>query len=135
MMTRGLSWDYQMVAAMNVIDIVFSDSPKVVEQWGNYYKTLCSNNVDGYELKKREEEKTKLLEEMAKALGYKNIDWTILQNPYIPNGMIDSMNLEWNLKNNQNILWGILAKVMQGGTTDNSQQTGNDNRNGVDNNG
>ena len=33
-----------------------------------------------------------MLEEMAKNLGYKNINWEIIQNPYLPQGLINEIN-------------------------------------------
>lgn len=115
MMTRGLSRDYQMVAVLNTIEVVFADDKKVVDQWKKYHDSLCADFSDEFAAKKSNDERIKLLEEMAKALKYKNIDWTTLQNPYIPNGMVDSMNLEHSLKNNQNEVWKTIQALISAG--------------------
>ena len=42
-----------------------------------------------------------MLEAMAKALKYKNVNWELIQNPYVPNGLIDQINAENTYKRGQ----------------------------------
>lgn len=42
-----------------------------------------------------------MLEAMAKALKYKNINWELIQNPYVPNGLLAQINAENTYKQGQ----------------------------------
>lgn len=44
--------------------------------------------------KEIEDNKTRMLEAMAKALKYKGVNWELIQNPYIPKGLLDQINAE-----------------------------------------
>ena len=44
--------------------------------------------------KEIENNKTKMLEAMAKSLGYYKINWELIQNPYIPNGLLEQIEAE-----------------------------------------
>ena len=93
MISRSYGWTQQSVDALNIIDIVFSDDKKVKKQWKIYYDKLCVENPTETESKKIKIEQEKLIETIAKSLGYKNkISWETIQNPYIPKGLVDSIN-------------------------------------------
>lgn len=93
MTSRIYGWTWQSVNAMNIIDIVFSDDEAVRQQWKAYYDKLCVEKPNETELNKIKIEQDKLLEAMANSLGYKDkISWETIQNPYIPKGMVDSIN-------------------------------------------
>ena len=85
--------DQQSVNILNLIPIVFNDDKNVIEKYNIYLKSLNIKTED-FPQKQREIEnnKTKMLEEMAKNLGYKNINWEIIQNPYLPQGLINEIN-------------------------------------------
>ena len=51
--------------------------------------------------KESEDNKTKMLEAMAKALKYKNVNWELIQNPYVPNGLLAQINAENTYKQGQ----------------------------------
>lgn len=102
MTSRIYGWTPQSVQALNIIDIVFSDDEAVRQQWKNYYDKLCVENPDETELKKIKIEQDKLLEVIANSLGYKDkVSWETIQNPYIPKGMIDSLNQQQRFQNGQ----------------------------------
>ena len=95
MASRVHGWTSDSVYALNIVEIIFPDNPKVIAQWKILYDKLCVQNPDATELKKIETEHTKLLLEMAKALGYKDkVTWETIQNPYIPTGMVNSINMQ-----------------------------------------
>lgn len=86
------SWTLDAIFALNTIDVIFSDDEKVRTQWKSYYEKLCIQNPDEMEIKKIQDEKNKLLEIMAKSLGYKDkITWETIQNPYCPKGLINDI--------------------------------------------
>lgn len=85
--------DQQSVNILNLIPIVFNDDKNIVEKYNIYLKSLNIKTEDFPQKQKEiENNKTKMLEEMAKNLGYKNINWEIIQNPYLPQGLINEIN-------------------------------------------
>ena len=85
---RLYGWDIASVHALNTLEIVFSDEKDVIKQWKNYYEAACSGtNI--------QIQQYKLLEEIAKSLGYKDkISWESIQNPYIPTWLSERMENE-----------------------------------------
>lgn len=71
MMSRIYGWTTESVQAMNLIEIVFADDDTVCKQWKVYYDKLCVENPTETELQKIKKEDEKLLETMAKSLGYR----------------------------------------------------------------
>ena len=86
MTSRLYGWTIDSIHALNMIDMVFNDNLKVINQWKVYRDKCFVENPDSTELKKMQWERTKLLETMAEDLKYK-IDSDIIRNPYIPNGL------------------------------------------------
>lgn len=85
--------DQQSVNILDLIPIVFNDDKNVIEKYNIYLKSLNIKTEDFPQKQKEiENNKTKMLEEMAKNLGYKNINWEIIQNPYLPQGLINEIN-------------------------------------------
>ena len=112
MTNRIYDWTPQAVYALNSIDIVFSDDDKVRQQWKKYYDTLCVENATETELKKMKIEKDKLLETMANSLGYKDkISWETIQNPYLPKGMVISMNQQQQFQAGQLQVLQMLTSI------------------------
>ena len=109
MMNRGLAWNVESVRALNVIDIVFSDDDTVRARWKEYYRQLCIQEPNDMQLKQKLEAQDKLLEAMAKSLGYeKQVTWETIQNPYTPRGMLDAMQQQQNIYNGQEKLAGAV---------------------------
>lgn len=116
MMNRGLAWNVESVRALNVIDIVFSDDDTVRARWKEYYRQLCIQEPNDMQLKQKLEAQDKLLEAMAKSLGYENqVTWETIQNPYTPRGMWEAMQQQQNIYNGQEKWAGavdLLTKVL-----------------------
>lgn len=86
---RATGWAHQdTVNALNTIDIVFSDDENVRKCWAD----LLSKYKPNYSKQEINTAQCKLLEAMAKALGYeKKITWETIQNPYLPEGLMQRM--------------------------------------------
>ena len=62
------------------------------------------------QLKKIQNAQYKLLETIAKSLGYKDkVTWETIQNPYIPKGMVEAEQLQRELQNGQ-LAWAKAAE-------------------------
>lgn len=97
---RSFGWTNESVYALNILDIVFSKNKDVIAQWKVYKDRLTIENPTETDIKKIEIEKYKLLEVMAKSLNY-DISWETLQNPYLPQGMVNNMVQQQNYQNTQ----------------------------------
>lgn len=94
--------DQFSVNIFNSVPIVFYDDKEVMEKYNAYLKSLKIKPEDvQIKQKEIEDNKTKMLEAMAKALKYKNVNWELIQNPYVPNGLIDQINAENTYKRGQ----------------------------------
>ena len=93
MIGRGMGWSIEKIKAFNIIEVVFGEDKKVVNQWRNYHDRLCVENPTETELLKIKTEGDKLLDVMAKSLGYaENVTWETIQNPYIPKGLMENLS-------------------------------------------
>ena len=103
--------DQYSVNIFNSVPIIFYDDKEVIEKYNSYLKSL-NIKPDDAQIKQKEIEdnKTKMLEAMAKALKYKNINWELIQNPYIPKGLLDQIDAENTYKRGQ----VELAKIFTG---------------------
>lgn len=103
MTSRIYGWTRDSVEALNVLDIVFADDKEVRMAWKDLLDKYTVTNPDKTHLEKILKAQYKLLEEIAKSLGYKDkITWETIQNPYIPRWLseqIENQNLY-----NQNML-------------------------------
>lgn len=114
MTSRIFGWTNESVQAMNLIDVVFADDKAVRKQWKICFDKMCVENPTDTDLSKIKLEREKLLEAMAKSLGYKDIiTWESIQNPYIPKGMTDLMAQQQAYQNNQSIIMEQLKKMLQ----------------------
>lgn len=105
MMNRGLGWSTESVRALNIIEIVFADDAKVLEQWRKYYQMLCIqipsdskelSNSEVLDIEKKlrdiESARVNFLVTMAQSLGYKEtITRETIRNAYIPMGLSKSI--------------------------------------------
>ena len=111
MTSRNLGWSLEKVYCLNLIDVVFADDKKVRAAWKDLYDKYCVDNPDEQQKKKMQQSEYKLLEAIAVSLGYKDkITWETIQNPYIPNGLIDQLNRQNNI---QQMYEYIMTKVSQ----------------------
>lgn len=90
------------VNVFNSVPIIFNDDKNVIEKYNNYLKSLMIRKEDvPIKEKEIENNKTKMLEAMSKSLGYKKIDWELIQNPYIPTGLLEQIEVENILRKGQ----------------------------------
>lgn len=102
MMNRGIGWTADTVRALNIIDVVFSDDDSVRARWKEYYNQLCIQTPSVMQREQIQEAQDKLLEAIAQSLGYKKqVTWETIQNPYIPQGMLNAMQQQQNIQNGQ----------------------------------
>jgi len=72
---------HNWVQALNLIDVVFANHPKVVKLWHEHYDYLHEETKD---YTKREHKYLELLSAMAKVLGYSNLQQTDIDKFYTP---------------------------------------------------
>lgn len=114
MTSRIFGWTNESVQAMNLIDIVFADDEAVRKQWKVCFDKMCVEKPTDAELSKIKTEREKLLETMAKSLGYKDIiTWESIQNPYIPRGMMELMTQQQTYQENQSVIMEQMKNMMQ----------------------
>lgn len=119
MTSRIYEWTVESVHCMNIIDIVFADDKKVREAWKDLYSRYCVENPTLTDLEKIRQAQFKLLETVANSLGYKDkVTWETIQNPYIPNGMLQQINSQ----NIQKVMYSNLLKNMNDRFVDKDMQ-------------
>lgn len=95
MTSRMYGWTIDSVHALNLIDVVFVKDKSVRAAWENLLGAYSSTEQSELMKKKRQNLMYKLLEAMAENLGYKDkITWETIQNPYMPQGMVDSLTAQ-----------------------------------------
>lgn len=100
MTSRIYDWTVEGVHALNMIDIVFSDDEKVRSAWKDLFDKYHVEKPTQMQINAIKQSKHKLLETMANSLGYKDkITWETIQNPYIPNGMVNQLNIQQQSQN------------------------------------
>ena len=110
MTQRGITESYSWVNALNSMHIIFSDDKKVLEALSAFLDTTNVKTPEDMDLVIFDNKKVKLLEVMAKSLGYsKNINWEQIKSPYVPRWMaqeqaFNSIMKEAQLKYAENIL-------------------------------
>lgn len=113
MTSRIYGWTQESVHCLNIIEIVFSDDKKVCEAWKDLYDKYCVQNPDETQLKKIQNAQYKLLETIAKSLGYKNkVTWETIQNPYIPKGMIEQWREQAASQQAYNTLLNTMTNIV-----------------------
>lgn len=114
MISRGLGWSTESVKALNIIEVVFSDDQSVLDQWKTYYDRLCVENPNETELSKIKTEGDKLLDVMAKSLGYKEkVTWETIQKPYIPKGLSDNIIQQQQYQSAQLDMMNLASNYLQ----------------------
>ena len=113
MANRHYGWvNRDSVYALNIIDIVFSDSTKVREKWALYHEYL-SRPSESISMNTSNIKSTELLEAIAEDLGYKGkVTWVTVQNSYMPKGYSDYLNNEAQYYRAQYQIAGFIDKMM-----------------------
>lgn len=123
MTSRGIGWNQDMVWALNIIEVVFADDGAVIKQWRSYYDKLCIEKPSDTDLKKIITERHKLIEQIANSLGYKGkITWETIQNPYIPQGMLEAMNKTQEFQTSQQNLMNMFQQMMTPAREENAEE-------------
>lgn len=116
MTSRIYGWTQESVHCLNIIDIVFADDKKVRNAWKDLYDKYCVQNPDETQLKKIQNAQYKLLETIANSLGYKDkVTWETIQNPYIPQGMVDKWQEQAASQQTYNTLLNSMANIIPKG--------------------
>lgn len=112
MSNRIYIWSQEMVYAYNMIDIVFYDDIKVINAWHELYKLLSKTTaLSEEEVHDVSEKKYRLLETMAKSLGYtKKYDWNFVRTTYMPIAMQNEINNQELFKQQE---LEILRKILE----------------------
>lgn len=82
---KGVMPTYQVTQALNTIDVVFAGKPRVLRRWHSYYTLLDQPTVGASQTHAWLD----LLSEMARELGYKDLQQTDLDKFYLPKGHLD----------------------------------------------
>ena len=98
MISRINSSTLEYVRTVNCIDVIFADSPKVRRAWRALYEQYARpNSAENTQFKF-----IKLIEEVARDLGYKNLEWDeIIANSYMPQWLCEDLNNEKTYKEGQ----------------------------------
>lgn len=108
----------------NGCNIVFSDDKKVRNAWKDLYDKYCVKDPDEVQLKKIQNAQYKLLETIAKSLGYKDkVTWETIQNLYIPDGMIQQQQEQATFRQAHNeILLNMQHMIPQNNKVDENNE-------------
>ncbi len=87
----------EWVDALNLIDVVFADTPSVLRLWHEYYDLLGSANYRE-ESSKRVHKHLELLSAMAVDLGYRSLSQTDIDKYYSPIAHGNENDLNWRLR-------------------------------------
>lgn len=74
----------EYVNSLNLIDVVFSDSPKVVARWHEYYALLQRPNPSHQEGEVQIHKYIELMSAMAETLGFANLQQIDIEKFYTP---------------------------------------------------
>ena len=91
---------YDFVRGLNQIDIVFSDTPSVLNEWHIHYNSLNTMNQVNEDIL-WERQRVNLLSAMAESLGYPHIRQTELLQHYTPVGHSNLMKEEFEFRQAQ----------------------------------
>lgn len=113
MTSRIYGWTVDSVHALNLIDVVFAKDEAVRAAWKELYEAYSSTEQSDLMANKRKKLMYKLLEEIAKNIGYKKeITWETIQNPYIPQGMIDQLQKQAASQQKRDDLLDSMFKII-----------------------
>lgn len=113
MTSRIYGWTVDSVHALNLIDVVFAKDKAVRAAWKELYEAYSSAEQSDLMINKRKNLMYKLLEEIAKNIGYKKeVTWETIQNPYIPQGMVDQLQKQAASQQQQYDLLNSMLSIM-----------------------
>jgi hypothetical protein len=94
---RGSPLHYDFVRSLNQIDVVFEDTPSVLDAWHTHYDSLQIKE-QANELQIWELQRTNLLSAMAVSLNYKSIRQTDMLKNYYPEGHENENISNWKFR-------------------------------------
>lgn len=113
MTARIYEWTVESVHALNVIDIVFADDKNVRNAWAQLHDKYCVENPTQTQLEQIKTAQYKLLEEISNSLGYKDkITWENIQNPYVPNGLVQQWQQQAQSQQAYNSLLNSMISII-----------------------
>ena len=86
---------YEWANSLNVIDVVFGDTPEVVGRWHEYYSLLQRQNVSPQEAQEQTHKYLELMSVMAASLGFRRLQQTDIDKFYTPQAHGDQAHLNW----------------------------------------
>ena len=103
---RGSPVHRHFVDALNRIDIVFYDTPKVLSAWHKLFDSLHQTNLvnqeDTWRLLR-----TELLSEISLSLGYKDLKQYDIEKHYFPQGHENQQAQDWEFRYDQHEYYKI----------------------------
>lgn len=101
------------VHALNLIDVVFAKDKSVRIAWKNLLDAYNSAEKSDLMKKKRQDLMYKLLEAMAANLGYqKEITWETIQNPYVPEWLVNQWQEQTKSQQTYNSVLAAVASAI-----------------------
>lgn len=84
----------ESVNELNKIDVIFYDNDNVIKAWKEFKNEALKASKFIGDLNLLQDKQLKILEEMAKVLGYKKINWVEIKDFYYPNGLANKIQTE-----------------------------------------
>lgn len=84
----------ESVNELNKIDVIFYDNENVIKAWKEFKAEALRAGKDTDNPNMLQDKQLKILEEMAKVLGYKKINWVEIKEFYYPKGLADKIQTE-----------------------------------------
>lgn len=91
----------ESVNALNKIDVVFYSKDNVVQAWKDFKQETLRAGENPTKPNNIQDKQLRLLEEMAKTIGYKKINWQEIKDFYFPQGLFNQMQEESALRKAQ----------------------------------
>ena len=84
----------ESVNELNKIDVIFYENENVIKAWKEFKAEALRAGKDTDNPNILQDKHLKILEEMAKVLGYKKINWVEIKDFYYPKGLADKIQTE-----------------------------------------
>lgn len=111
MVSRAIFNSIDTVKLLNCIDVIFADNKKVQIAWKDLYEEFANPNMETVRVFSKQ---TKLIEEVAKDLGYKNIEWNkIISNYYLPRWLSVELEQSNKMREGQNSIIELVKNAAQ----------------------
>ena len=98
---RYLIVDKENVEALNKVDVVFYHNTEVRKAWKAFLNAADTASVNPMAENEVNDKYLRLLEEIAKCIGYKNINWEDIKKYYLPKGLSTQIAEETALRKAQ----------------------------------